>query len=126
MLPLVINLSKKHTDFIIEFFFKGEDVTDDNEEEMRNMLMNYSKFSTKKQKKEENINKSIETEIKIGSSLILTETHDKHDKEDIKPIDYPIFFKQFKIDETELNVSYIHAENSYLVIYLFKHWWYLE
>ena len=63
MIPL-FKYFKSNTDFRIEFFFSGE-VVADNEDEIRNMLMNYSKFSTKKPKFEENLNntKTIETEI---------------------------------------------------------------
>ncbi len=116
MLPLMINFSKIHTDFIIEFFFTGE-IETNNEEEMRNMLMNHSEFlKNQKTKKEGNINieKGAITEIQIGSTVINPEKIEKQANE-IKQIDYPIFFKHFKIDETELIISYNHAEKSYLV-----------
>ena len=112
MIPL-FKYFKSNTDFRIEFFFSGE-VVADNEDEIRNMLMNYSKFSTKKPKFEENLNntKTIETEIQILSPLIMAETYDKlgkHDNYYNKPIDYPIFFKQFKCEK---NYEFTSDENS--------------
>ena len=111
--PLLINFSKIQCDFLIEFFVIGEVETDD-EEQMRNMLMNNSKFSTTLKKQGTLNNKLSNTEIQIASSMISKDKTEK--QESVIANDYPIFFNHFKIEETELIVSYHHSENSYLVI----------
>jgi hypothetical protein len=93
--PLRISISKAQIEFILEFFFR-ENTDKADEEEQRNLLMHTSKF---REKTNSGIKK--EDSIKVKS---------KEDDED-----YPIYFKQFKVNETELLLSFEYAENSSLV-----------
>lgn len=93
MMPLKLNISKVQIEFLVDFFFLGNEKKID-EVESRNLLMSSSKFKEKKIKKEENENKSSD---KKGNSD-----------------NYPMFFKQVKVNETELLLSFQFSESSAL------------
>ena len=98
--PLRISISKAQIEFIIEFFFRENNDKND-EEEQRNVLMHTSKY---REKTNAGIKKEDSSKIKP-----------KEDDED-----YPIYIKQFKVNETELLLSFEYAENSSWVRVIFK------
>jgi septum formation topological specificity factor MinE len=94
LLPLFINVSKYHTDFILEFFFNDTSIA--SEEEQRNLIL-ASKTPERKKTTESRV-----TETKIAQDEKI----------------YPIFFKHVRIDKTELEVSLYWSESSNFVICL--------
>jgi hypothetical protein len=98
--PLRINISKAQIDFIVDFFFQDTSQKA-NEDEQRNLLMNTSKFkgNTTVVKKED---------VSVDKSKIEKKNTQTYE-------DYPIYFKLFKINETELLLNFEYAEGSALV-----------
>ena len=81
--PLYINISKYQCDFILEFFFNtNSNDTEINEDDLKRKAIENEKLNN-------NNNNNLNDEI-----------------------EYPIFFKQVKINETKLNISYFFNENS--------------
>jgi hypothetical protein len=96
---LLINASKYHCDFIIEFFFSNPDSTPNTEEEYRNILVGGAK--TKKSNVE----------------IVTTNSNKTKEKEKSEnEIDYPVYFKHVRINETQLAISFFLADNSPFVI----------
>jgi hypothetical protein len=87
-------------DFIIEFFFLDNKKV--NEEDQRNLLMNSTKFRVVNSalKKDEISTDKIKMEKKVNIN---------------QPDEDPTYFKQFKINETELFVNFEYGEGSALV-----------
>lgn len=93
MLPLFINISKYHCDFMVEFFF--DDVAEiQSEEEYRNILM------------------SSNTKFKKSISHNEIQVKEKPKAHSEKEKSYPTYFKHVRINETELVINFFFNDNS--------------
>ena len=93
--PLKINISKSQIEFFVDFFFKNN-ISELNEEQQRTMLLHSSKYRENSNVKKE--------------ETIVKKTEKKDDEE------YPIYFKQFKINDTELILNFQYAEGSHFLV----------
>jgi hypothetical protein len=95
LMPLKVNVSKAQIEFIVAFFFYDPNEIEIKHEEYRNLLLSSSKFIEKKNKKDENDSKM-----------------EKKRNEEVES--YPIYFNTFKLNDTELLLSFQFSENSSL------------
>ena len=102
--PMFINVTKYHCDFILAFFFHTTTMNESamSEEEYKKMLI------MNKEKNDVGIS-SISSEKKSEKSELGDINEDKKKSNDV---DYPVFFKHVRINETKLNVSFFFSEGS--------------
>lgn len=99
LMPLKLVVSKAQLSFIIDFFFKsGNDTYKPNYEEEYKLLMKSSKFNEKKTNEKK--------EPKQKTKVEKTKQKVEH---------FPIYFKQFKINDTQIELTFIFGEGSHLV-----------
>lgn len=118
ILPLLINTSKYHCDFIIEFFFNNAD-TEKTETEYKNILLGGEKSVDKNDAKNDNKNdgkNDKEKEDKLQKAKTTNEANttksEKPKEKNITEVSYPIYIKHIRINETQLFISFFLAENS--------------
>ncbi len=102
-MPLLINTSKDHCDFIIEFFFDHNEAANKSEQEHKKILLGNDKEITSRI----NTNPNHITE----NVTMIKEVKTKQDKTQVE-VSYPIYFKHVKINETQLFISFFLADNS--------------
>jgi len=100
ILNLLVNASKDHCTFIVEFFFSpSEDPK--SEEEYRNILVG----GTKIKKSNTELPSSLTTSNNLNTSVAKTKKEENN-------VDYPTFFKHVRINETRLAINFFIADNS--------------
>ena len=92
--PVIMNISKSQIEFIVDFFFQDPSLPD--QEEQLKVIMP-GKGKEPRKSKDENV--QVE-EINNNN------TNSTQNKED----DYPIYFKHFKINETEVLLNFEYGE----------------
>jgi hypothetical protein len=95
IMPLKLNVSKAQIEFIVAFFFYDRNEVEVMQEEYRNLILSSSKFNERKNKKDEN-------DVKM----------EKKRNEEVES--YPIYFNTFRLNDTELLLSFQFSENSSL------------
>jgi hypothetical protein len=115
ILPLLINTSKYHCDFIIEFFFNNSNTPEKSEDEYKNILIG----GEKNKKNSQNIIKDDSSDLQQMqmSQLSHISSPQKKDEKNTKekePVEesYPVYFKHVRINETQLLISFFLADNS--------------
>ncbi len=111
ILPLLINTSKYHCDFIVEFFFNNSNTPEKSEDEYKNILVGSEKNEKNDKNKKVNQNNESSDLQQMQMSLSHISSTQKKEKE---PVDesYPVYFKHVRINETQLLISFFLADNS--------------
>lgn len=102
--PVSINVTKYHCDFILAFFFNTttNNETSLSEEEYKKMLIN--------SKSESSIAEDKKSDSIMSDNKKKTDT--ATNKQNEVSVDYPIYFKHVRINESKLNVSFFFSDGS--------------
>ena len=92
--PVIMNISKSQIEFIVDFFFQDQSLPD--QEEQLKVIMP-GKGKEPRKSKDENV------QVEDTNNNTTNNTKNKED-------DYPIYFKHFKINETEVLLNFEYGE----------------
>lgn len=96
--PVIMNISKAQIEFIFDFFFQDQTLPD--QEEQLKVIMPGTKGKNEQRKsKEENVITNTS-----GTSQASSTTNTNKEE------DYPIYFKHFKVNETEVLLNFEYGE----------------
>jgi len=98
-LPLIINVSKDNCEFLYDFFFSSNNnAKNETEEDYKNLLLSSSKYQSRKDMKKEEKDKEKDKE-----------KENIHNQEEAE---YPVYYKQVKINDIEMILSFVYSLNS--------------